>query len=172
MLFDEFLTNRKMGKINFKNESGTTLIEVIIYMLLVSFVMAGALVSVYQILDSNESLSSKTAIEQEANFIIAKLEWGLNDLLAINSPAPNTSGGTLSVDKNGYASNPIVFSLNGDDMTIQKGSAEPVVINSDRMAVATLSFEFIRQTGALTADSIRASFFLNDHYFETYKYIR
>src|SRR3989344_822671 len=90
-------------------ESGVTLIEVLIYVALLSFIMSGALASVYQIMSGDTQLASKNTAEGEAAFIVAKMEWALDDVSAINFPLPNNSGATLSVDKEGYGLNPIVF---------------------------------------------------------------
>lgn len=128
--------------------------------------------STYQILSGSDSLAYKNITEEEAGFIIFKLSWALNEVSVINSPAPNTSGATLSIDKNGYSSNPIVFALSGDDLTIKKSSAATVNLNSDRAVVTNLNFDFIRKTGSSTADSIRASFTVNGKNFETTKFIR
>lgn len=151
-------------------QAGVTLIEVLIYITILGFVMTGALMSTYQILSGSQSLANKNLTEEEAGFIIAKLSWALNDVSVINSPVPNTSGGTLSVRKNGSASN-IIFALTGDDISINKGSG-PVKLNSDRMAITNLNFEHIQKTGVSTADSIKISFNANGKYFETIYFIR
>jgi hypothetical protein len=162
-------------KISGRNgQAGTTLIEVIIYIAILSFVMIGALMATYQILSGSESLSNKNITEEEAGFIIAKLNWALNDVSAINNPSPNSSGDTLSVSKNGYSSNPIVFTRSGNDITITKGSSPAVTfnLNTDRVGITALTFEFVRRTGSANTDSIKTTFIINGKTFETIRYIR
>lgn len=155
---------------NVNLQSGVTLIEVLIYITILGFIMTGALMSVYQILSGSDSLAHKNITEDEAGFIIAKISWALNDVSTINIPsAPNTSSGTLMVTKD---SQTIEFALSGNDITVKKGSSAAIVINSDRVEMASLSFDFIQNTGTSIAKSIRASFYANDKYFETYRFIR
>ena len=155
------------------NQSGTTLLETMIYMLIVGFVLAGVLVSVYQIMGTSDQLYTKNNVEQEASFIISKIDWALNDVSAINLPSiPNTSGAVLSVNKNSYSSNPIRFALSGDDITIKEGSGTAVNLNSDRVTVSTVSFDFIQQTGTLTVNSIKVHFYVNGKYYEALRVIR
>ena len=152
-------------KLHTTSQSGVTLIEVLLYITILGFVMTAALMSTYQILSGSESLSYKNVTEEEAGFIIAKINWALNDVSLINSPSANGSGGTLSVNKNGVGT--LIFTLVGDDVTLNV-----VKINSDRAVITNLNFEHIQKTGSSTVDSIRVSFTANGKNFETTKFIR
>src|SRR3989344_4450571 len=126
------------------SQKGFTLIETLIYSLLISFIIGTSLVAVYQILSSSNSLSAKTVTEQEAAFIAAKIKWALNDISAINSPAINSSGPSLSVNKNGYPP-PLILALDGNNFTITKNGT-PLTVNSSRVIMSSLSFELERTT--------------------------
>lgn len=170
-MFHNFMTHNSSFKIHNSSESGVTLIEVLIYITILGFVMTGALMATYQILSGSQSLDYKNITEEEAGFIISKLNWALNDVSAINSPAANASGATLSVTKSGQT---IEFArtLTGDDITIKKGSAAAVNLNSDWVAITSLNFEHIQNIGSSTSDSIRATFIINGKTFQTTRFIR
>ncbi len=155
-----------------KNQSGLTLIEVVIYVALVSFILSGVLLSVYNILSRTDNLASRNNLEQEAGFIMAKIDWALDGVASISLPLPNTTGGSLSLLNDGYSSGSLSFALSGDYIFLQRGTNEPVVLNSDRVKVSSLSFDFERQTGLTTVDSIRTSFYVDGKRFEFLKIIR
>lgn len=161
--------NSKLA-IHNSSESGTTLIEVLLYSLFVSFILVSAVLATYQILSGSNNLSNKTLDEQEAAFLMSKINWALNDVSSVNQPLPNSSGITLSIDKNGYGANSIIFSQSGDDITIKKGSSTAVSLNADRVVISRLSFDFSRK--GTDVDTIKTSFYVNGKYFESIKNIR
>lgn len=57
---------------------GFTLIEVVIYLALFSIIIGGALVSVYNIIESSGKLENKVVMQEEANFLLRKINWVLN----------------------------------------------------------------------------------------------
>ena len=144
-----------------KSESGTTLIEVLIYILLFSFIMSATLISVNQILRFSYTSSSKTSVEQEATFIMAKINWALSNS-SIILPGTITPGPVLQVNKTGVGS--ITFQLTGDSITM---SSSP--LNSDRVKITGLNFKHIQQG---TVHSIKYNFSIDGKYFEAYKNIR
>jgi prepilin-type N-terminal cleavage/methylation domain-containing protein len=73
-------------------QKGFTLIEVIIYIALFSILIGGVLVSTFQLVQTGSSLSSKTAIQNEGNFILRKIDWAFAGLDPANIP---TVGGSL-----------------------------------------------------------------------------
>ncbi|KKT81241.1 MAG: hypothetical protein A3B99_05095 [Candidatus Yanofskybacteria bacterium RIFCSPHIGHO2_02_FULL_44_12b] len=153
------------------SQKGFTLIETLIYSLLISFIIGTSLVAVYQILSSSNSLSAKTVTEQEAAFIAAKIKWALNDISAINSPAVNSSSSSLSVNKNGYPP-PLILTLSGNDFTITK-SGVPLIVNSSRVIVSGLSFELERTTvGAVNTDVVTALFYVDGKKYEIKRFLR
>ncbi|OGM99796.1 MAG: hypothetical protein A3B91_02130 [Candidatus Yanofskybacteria bacterium RIFCSPHIGHO2_02_FULL_41_29] len=160
------------SKFNILNssEKGTTLIEVLIYITLLGFIMSASLVSVYQILNYSDTASAKTSVEQEAAFIISKIKWVLNDVDSITSPAANSSGSSLVIIKGGVQT---TLTFSGNNITIQEGMVGTVLLlNSGRIAISGLNFQHIQQTGAMTVDTIKASFSANGKYFEVQRFVR
>ena len=152
---------------NYSSQRGTTLLETIIYVGLLTFIMSASLVSVYQILSTSSSNTSKVVVEQEANFIISKISWALNNAV-INTPGPNSSGSSLSVTSGG---NTIIFALSGNDITI-KESGSPMALNTSRIKITGLGFQHVQQVGPTTANSLKIFFYVDGKYFEAYKNIR
>lgn len=143
-------------KIQNSSERGVTLIEVLIYILIFSFIMSTALVSVNQILRYSYTSSSKSSIEQEAAFIMAKIQWILNNASFVDASTPHE----LTADG-------IKIELISDDIQI-----DGKVLNSSRTKVSNLNFEKIQISGTITVDTIKTSFDINGKNFESYRTIR
>ena len=60
-----------------KHNKGFTLIEVIIYIALFSFLIGNAFVVAYQLIDNSGKLETKNNIQEEGNFVMRKLNWAL-----------------------------------------------------------------------------------------------
>ncbi len=113
-------------------EKGFTLIETIIYVAMFSMIIGGGVAAAYQMIQSTDSTSSRTILEQEANFILRKLDWALTGATLLATPAPQPK---LVVTRSPAA---VTFTLNGTDF--QKGG---VSLNSLRVTVSSLSFQLI-----------------------------
>ena len=122
---------------------GFTLIEIIIYMALLSLTIGFILVGVYQILDSKTGVLARTSVEEEANFLMKKIKWALTNVDAINQPAAATTSTTLSVNKFNFPSNPVVINLSGSDINITYAANPAVILNSEDVAIKELVFENI-----------------------------
>ena len=149
------------------SQHGFTLIELVIYIGLVTLLMGGAIATTFQLIRSEQLVNVKTDTYTEGSFLLGKIQWVLGDVATVIAPAPNSSGATLSVSRPGYAYNPIVLTLVGGDVRITEGGNPPIVLNNTFVDVSSLSFQYVRSTGATTVDRITASFFINNERFET-----
>ncbi|OGE82152.1 MAG: hypothetical protein A3B10_02355 [Candidatus Doudnabacteria bacterium RIFCSPLOWO2_01_FULL_44_21] len=91
-------------------ENGFTLIETLIYIALFTIIIGGAMVAVYQIIESTNRTNERVVIQEDVNFLLRKLDWALTGASAVSATAT-----TLTVTKGG--SN-LVFELTGDDLTL------------------------------------------------------
>ena len=153
-------------------DSGFTLIETIIYVALISIMMALSLSTVYQILESQGRSRAKIEIEEEINFIMRKIEWSLTGIEQINQPVSNATSTTLSVNKINFSNNPLVFTITSGDVFLSQGSGGPIPLNSSRVNFNSLIFEHIPVSGGSPA-AIKIDFSINDQAsIETTIYLR
>lgn len=152
--------------------AGFTLIEMIFYMFFITLIIGGSLGIVYQLLKNSDSLKSGIAVEEEANFILKKIIWTLNDISIINSPAVNGTSASLSVDKNAFADNPVVIDLDSGDIRIKRGFNPALALNTGRFDVSDLNFELVREGSNPDTDLIKASFILDGKLFKLTWHIR
>lgn len=123
------------------SRSGFTLVEVLIYIVMLAAVVFSTVLVFYQIVRSYNHNRSIVEVEEEANFVMRKIAWTLAGASTVNVPAPNTNSSTLSVDKFNYPGNPIVVGRESGNATIKKGTGEPAVLNSQNVSIANLLFE-------------------------------
>jgi prepilin-type N-terminal cleavage/methylation domain-containing protein len=109
---------------------GFTLIEMVIYMALFSIIMGGLIVTVFQLVQSSEKLTSKDIVQGEINFVLKKLDW---TLIGASSISVSADKKTLTVTNN---SNSYVFKLenkkiklNGADLTTSNVEVTNLVFN-------------------------------------------
>ncbi len=153
-----------------KKNNGFSLIEVLIYISLMSLILTGALTLSYQLISSAGTSNKNIIILDEANFMLRKINWAMDGVATINSPAVGASGQTLSVTKTG-AANPIIFDLSSGNLRITESGGAAVILNSSRVVVAGLNFKHFAASGN-KPESVKASFTVNGTAFETTKYLR
>ena len=135
------------------SQSGFTLIELLIYSVLIVIMMSTAITTIYQITDSSDAINKKVAIEEEANFILRKIQWVLTGVELVISPAPNTTNAdTLSIDKYNFGLNPINVTSGSGNITIQKQITGPLIpLNSENVEITSLEFDHIASSGTKPA---------------------
>ncbi len=146
-------------------KKGFTLIETIIYTLIVSFVISSFLFIIANTLASADRADRNLRLIDERQFMIQKIDWALQSVLAVNSPAAGGSGATLSVDKIGFLSNPVVVDLAAGKLRIKQGSGAAVPITISEITVSNPVFTYtvsgsehrIRFTATLTNSATTTS---------------
>src|SRR3989344_3611457 len=125
---------------------GFTLIETIIYIALFTILMGGALATAYSLIEGADGTQTKTTVQEEANFVLRKIDWALTGTETINIPGAGYSD-ILSVSK--YDGTNIVIQLTSGKIEISEdGGATFLPITTDNVAVGTLQFYHIPALGS------------------------
>lgn len=154
-----------------KQNKGFTLIETMIYSALISMIIGMILVSVYQLIIGNERIVQKNIIEEEANFLLKKIEWGLNGVSSINSPAPGASSSALSINKLNYFYNPVIFDADSGNLRVKKGSGNPAILNSQNVSVNNVKFQRIAAIGN-APEAVKIIINVNQRPYQTTIYLK
>lgn len=126
-----------------KSSAGFTLIEIIIYLALFSIIMSGSVVTVYQIIQNSNSLQTKVILEEEGNFILAKLNWALTGAQAntnIESPGVGISSSTLIIKTLPGNILRAQADLNNGNIRFNGGTGNLLELNPERITVTSLNF--------------------------------
>jgi type II secretory pathway component PulJ len=127
---------------------GFTLIEAIIYLALFSILMGGAVVAAYGIFSSATRVGTMTMLQEESDFMLAKIEWVLSGAKAITAPAAGVTGTSLIVAKwDTTLGDPITVAKNGADLMLTLGSNPPVTLNNTNTVIWAISFNHLQDTG-------------------------
>ena len=154
-----------------KQKKGFTLIETLIYAILVAFIISGVLISVYQMIQGSATLNTRIVAEEEVNFIFRKIVWALAGAYNINSPGAGDTGTTLSVDKENFSDNPIVFALDSGNLSIKRDDEDPVILNNENVAIQNIIFEHLASVGD-KPEGIKINLFVDNQAYETTIYLR
>ncbi len=133
---------------NLIHESGTgfTLIETLIYMALFAIIIGGGMVAVYQLIQGADASYNHVILQEEANFLLRKIDWALTGATSADIVSSN-----LVTQKPILGSNvQLTFSLSGNNLTLQRGSAGANVLNSSSIVVSGVSFTKNAQGGFKT----------------------
>lgn len=123
-----------------------------------------------QLLRNNSALKTGVSIEEEANFILKKISWAVNDVDNIILPLPNTENQVLSVNKNSFTPNPVKIGLNNNRITIERGSSPEKFLSNERFNITDLNFSLSEDvTGTYL---LNASFLINGREFKLTRKIR
>ncbi len=125
---------------NRKNNAGFTLIELIFYTLITAMVFGFAFSTVYQIIQSSDSLNRQNELVNNSEFIIKKLEWVLGGITGVVAPVTGTTGGTLSVNKIDATIGNLKVYATGTALFLQQGSGQALPITNSWVRVGTTSF--------------------------------
>lgn len=139
---------------------GFSLIEAIIYIALLGFLMAGAIVSAYQITQNSYLLSGKNTVQEEGSFVLRKIDWamsGAHDL-------PTVSGSSVEIDR--HTGPNVTFAWAGDEVTLNG-----VPLTTENVQVSAFDITYIPPIGT-GPEGFTLKFTLDGVDFVTTKYVR
>ena len=120
---------------------GFTLVETLLYAGLTTVIITFSILATYQLIESSNRVKSQKELVENQKLLEQKIYWVLQNVSAINSPATDATTTTLSVDKIGFAQNPVVVSVNSSTAFLQRGTGAALPITDDAyVAVQNLTF--------------------------------
>lgn len=143
-------------------KNGFTLMETIVYIALLSILIGGSILITYQIIQGTESMNAKTTIDEEAHFLLRKIDWALSGAESIT-----TTGSILDIVTGALT---LTIDANSNNMRIARNHGTPIILNSVNVVVSNLTF--VRTVVSGKPDEIQVSFMLNGRQFEQTRYIR
>ena len=130
-----------------KTKRGFTLMETLVYLALFSLLFGGAIVSAYNMFEGFSRGQTHIMMQEEGNFLIGKINWAISGAKSIEVPATGGSGNTLSVTKWTSSLNPVVITLNGNDLTISLSGNSAKTLNNTNVSISNLNFRQVYQGG-------------------------
>src|SRR4030042_5686193 len=133
---------------NLPSQAGFTLIESLLYIALFSIIIGGALVAVYQMIESSDAVSAKNIVEMEGSFLLRKIDWALTGISDTCTPAL----GALCVNKTNFADNPIKIGYDAAAKSAwmirgTEGVGSDDILTSGNIEITNLTFTEIPPSG-------------------------
>jgi Tfp pilus assembly protein PilV len=145
---------------------GFTLIEAIIYVGIAAFILTSTLGIVYRILENSQSVTVKNTGEEEAVFILGKLNWALTGATSISQPALNATSSVLQLNRISVGTS-LKFSTTTTNLFLERG-AGPKQLNADGVSVQNFSVH--RTSG--TPEYIDVYLTVNEQQYNLRKFLR
>ncbi len=142
---------------------GFTLIETVVYIGLLTIMIGGTLLTVYRLMGDLNGMRGKVNTDEEANFLLRKIDWALTGASAVSIP----SSDTLVVTKVGFSPNPIKIDLASTTLELSRGGGTPTPLNSVNVVVSSTTFQH------LTApEGVSTTITVNGRAYQLIKYLR
>lgn len=119
------------------NDHGFTLLETIIYLALLTLIIGCSFGAISILISGNNRNQSEIILETEGNFVLAKINWAMTGATTtvVTSYPPN-----LTVTKNDFGSNPLVFSTSSGALMLREGPGPSATTTSDNVWLQNLTF--------------------------------
>src|SRR4030042_506817 len=145
---------------NLPSQAGFTLIESLLYIALFSIIIGGALVAVYQMIESSDAVSAKNIVEMEGSFLLRKIDWALTGAFQVDTISPHH----LFIEKKEIdycsATTTYEFYLNSTNLILRKGCTAPTSFAGYPLSGTSVKIEgldFLKFTALEKPDGIHAS---------------
>ena len=125
---------------------GFTLIEAVVYLGLLGIIMGGVLVAVYQIIAASSQNQQRAILQEESNFLTAKLNWALTGASTIIHPSSTIPINNLYLKK--FDNTEVFFNMDGaNNLTMQLDSGVTHPLNNEAVKIEKLQFLLIPAGG-------------------------
>lgn len=130
--------NPKMNQAKFRE--GNTLVELLLYMAILSLIILAVSSMVYLTFQSRIKSQVIAEVEQQGNQTMEIILRTIRNSSSVNTPTTGASGNTLSLATYSAPTSPSVFSINNGALTIKEGSAGTINLTSDKLMIDNLLF--------------------------------
>lgn len=150
------------------------MIEMVVYIALLTLVMGGTLAATYQLLSGQGRASGHNTTEEEGSFVLGKFAWGMGQITTpITSPtAVSTHPAPLDITT---ASGRVQMCFAGSTIWIREGAgacgASATPLTTSNVQVTGLDFTYIPAVGT-GPDGITVSATINGETFKMTRYLR
>lgn len=140
-----------------KTEHGFTLIELILYVAIITIVMGALIPFAWSVIEGSAKSSVEQEVSSQARYVSERIKYEIRNANDINSISAQ------SIDLNTDTNATTVIDLSAGKVRIKYGAGIPVNINSNDTNVTNLTFTDYQSADAKTKH-IQFSFTIDDNY--------
>ena len=123
-----------------KNRKGFTLIELVVYLALVSGILVTATSFAWNIINSRTKAFAVQEVAQNGRFISERLVQVVHQAMEITEPRPGESSERLLLTMRESADDPTEFIFSDGRLFMVRDGGEPLAMSSDQVFVKSLRF--------------------------------
>ncbi|HAT73707.1 MAG: hypothetical protein US30_C0007G0049 [Candidatus Moranbacteria bacterium GW2011_GWF2_36_839] len=147
-------------KIKAKKNNGFTLVEVLLYVMILSAMTLTISVLLFLVFQARVKGQTIAEVEQNGQRVMQIVAQTIRNADSITSPTIGTSAKSLTLVVPTSTKNPTIFSLSGSTIQIKEGSNANVALSNSRVVVSDLNiFSNLSQSG--TPGTIKIQFTLS-----------
>lgn len=155
--------NKAMKTIK-KSHPGVTLIELLLYLAIFSVIITAVVSVSIAATSARVRNNAVTEVDYQGEAVMSYITQTLRNAQSINSPTPNNTAASLSLNTATLANNPAIFDVVADGprqrLRVREGSpATANYLTNNRVTVTNISFSNSAIVGG--RDSIRVQFTIN-----------
>lgn len=139
-----------------KTTKGFTLIEMLLYLALMSIVITAASVILNVLIASRLKSQAISEVEQQGVQVLQMITQSIRNSDAVNSPVMGANAASISLDVYTLGDDPTVYDLSTGELRITEGAGSPIPLNSSKTVISNLLFENVSR--ASTPGTIRIKF--------------
>jgi type II secretory pathway pseudopilin PulG len=141
----------------YKMQKGITLIELILYIAISSFMLLVIFLFSSQIFEARIKGQTIVEVEQQGDWVVQTITQAIrNSVSPVNSPTIGSSGGALILTMVDGTKNPTIFALTSGLVTITENGNFVVPLTNSNIIISNLLFQNVSKPG--TNGSIKFSF--------------
>lgn len=119
-----------------KNQKGFTLIELILYVALVTIILSALVPFAWNTVETGVKSSVQQEVNANVRYISERIKYEIRNSTGINS----VSATSISLSTSTPVTNPTIIDLSGGNIRIKQGAGSPVNLNSVNTVINSLTF--------------------------------
>lgn len=137
-----------------KKQLGISIIEVVVYMGLLTLMMGSGVLVLFQIVEGNSRREHIVLIQEEGQFMMEKMITSLPRGTIVKTPEVGAGGDVLTLIAPQTPLEPIVFYRDDSLLLIKRGMHAPRPLNTSGAPLTNLNFEYLAATDRVPAEII------------------
>ena len=141
-----------------KNKKGFTLVELIIYVAILSMFIFSIVAFLNVMTNSRINNQIVLEVNNQGDQVIKTITQSIRNATLINSPSASSMNTSLSLETSIPGTNPTVFSISGGVLYMTEGSGSAVALTNNKVVIGNLEFSNLSQPS--TSGTIKVRFTL------------
>lgn len=143
----------------YKNNSGFTLVELLLYVAISSIVLLVASLFMATLLESQVKNQTIAEVNQQGIQVMQNITQTVRNSNVISTPATGASNTSLSINTSLSSTTPTIFDLSGGVIRVKEGVNTVIPLTNNKVIASNLTFFNLSRTG--TPGVVKVSFTLS-----------